>query len=87
MSERQEAIERNLWAAPALFVFVAWVLFKADYGPVMPKIAWIVYAAGWIPVLGMLGRTVVQRRNPGIGAVFGCGILLITGAVFLANHG
>ncbi|MEL5959383.1 hypothetical protein AADR41_32305 [Streptomyces sp. CLV115] len=87
MSERQETIERNLWAAPALFVFVAWVLFKVDSSPVMPRIAWAVYAAGWIPVLGMLGRTAVQRRNPGIGAVFGCGILLITGAVFLANHG
>lgn len=87
MSERQEVIERNLWATPALFVFVAWVLFKADTSPLMQKIAWIVYLAGWIPVLGMLGLVVAQRRNPGIGAVFGCGILLIMGVVFWANHG
>ncbi|WP_406016681.1 hypothetical protein OG520_14560 [Streptomyces sp. NBC_00984] len=80
-------IERNLWATPALFVFVAWVLFKADTSPLMQKIAWIVYLAGWIPVLGMLGLVVAQRRNPGIGAVFGCGILLIMGVVFWANHG
>ncbi|MGW0964585.1 hypothetical protein ACWD4K_37775 [Streptomyces gelaticus] len=87
MSERQEAIERNLWAAPALFVFVAWVLFKVDTSPLMQNIAWIVYVTGWIPVLGMLGRAITQRRNPGIGAVFGCGILLITGVLFWANHG
>lgn len=87
MSERQEVIERNLWAMPALFVFVAWVLFKVDSGSSVQKIAWLVYAVGWIPVLGMLGRTAVQRRNPGIGAVFGCGILLVMGAVFWANHG
>ncbi|WPW28998.1 hypothetical protein P6B95_17470 [Streptomyces atratus] len=87
MSERQEVVERNLWAAPALFVFVAWVLFKMDDSPSMGRTAWIVYAASWIPVVGMLGRTAVQRRNPGIGAVFGVGILLIMGAVFWANHG
>ncbi|WP_406252954.1 hypothetical protein OH786_22750 [Streptomyces atratus] len=87
MSERREAIERNLWATPALFVFVAWALFKVDTSPLMLKIAWIVYVAGWVPVLGMLGRSIAQRRNPGIGAVFGCGILLITGGLFWANHG
>ncbi|MFF3953231.1 hypothetical protein ACFYY1_08485 [Streptomyces sp. NPDC001890] len=87
MSERQQAIERNLWAAPALFVLVAWVLFKADTGASMQRVAWIIYAVGWIPALGMLGRAVALRRNPGIGAVFGCGILLLMGALFWVNHG
>ncbi|MFF3779846.1 hypothetical protein [Streptomyces sp. NPDC001933] len=87
MSERQEVVERNLWAAPALFAFVAWVLFKASDGQSTGRAAWIVYASGWVLVAGMLVRAVVRRRNPGIGAVFGVGILLVMGALFAANHG
>ncbi|MGR8010449.1 hypothetical protein [Streptomyces hypolithicus] len=86
MSERQETIERNLWAAPALFVLVAWVLFKTDDSSVS-RVAWTVYAVGWVPALIMLVRAAATRRNPGIGAVVGCGILILMGAFFWANHG
>ncbi|MFI1397630.1 hypothetical protein [Streptomyces sp. NPDC020681] len=87
MSERQETIERNLWAAPALFVLVAWVLFKAGDGSSSSAAAWIVYAAGWVPALIMLIRSAFRRKNPGVGAVFAFSILLVMGAFFLGNHG
>ncbi|MGW7414604.1 hypothetical protein [Streptomyces sp. NPDC054863] len=87
MSERQETIERNLWAAPALFVLVAWVLFKANGSASVSTTAWAVYAAGWIPAVILLIKAAVTRRNPGIGAVVGCGLLIVMGAFFWANHG
>ncbi|MFJ9667234.1 hypothetical protein ACIRPP_21920 [Streptomyces sp. NPDC101219] len=86
MSERQETIERNLWAAPALFVFAAWIIFKTDGGSSVSTAGWIVYAAGWIPALVMLVRSVTQGRNPGIGAAVAYGILILMGILFWGNH-
>ncbi|MFD3516166.1 hypothetical protein [Streptomyces sp. NPDC058657] len=86
MSPRQETVERNLWAAPALFVLVAWVLFKRDESQASAA-AWAVYAVGWLPAVVLLAKAAVTRRNPGIGAVVGCGILVVMGAVFWMNHG
>lgn len=85
MSERQETVERNLWAAPALFVLVAWVMFKMDDSKVS-TLAWAVYAVGWLPAVVLLVKAAVTRRNPGIGAVVGCGLLVLMGAFFWANH-
>ncbi len=87
MSERQETVERNLWAAPALFVLVAWIIFKIDGGSSVTAAGWIVYAAGWIPALVMLVRSVAQSRNPGIGAVVAYGLLILMGIFFWGNHG
>lgn len=87
MSERQETIERNLWAAPALFVFVAWIIFKIDGRSSASTAGWIVYGTGWIPALIMLVRSVAQRRNPGVGAVVAYGLLIFMGIFFWGNHG
>ena len=86
MSERRETVERNLWAAPALFVLAAWVMFKVDDSKVSAT-AWGVYAVGWLPAVVLLLKAAVTRRNPGIGAVVGCGLLVVMGAFFWANHG
>ncbi|MFH8571267.1 hypothetical protein [Streptomyces sp. NPDC017993] len=80
---RAGVIERNIWASPALFVLVAWVLFKAGEVPG----AWYAYGAGWLPALAMLGWCAARRRGPGIGAVVGFGVLLIMGGLFWLNHG
>lgn len=84
MSQHRAVVnEQNIWASPALFVLVAWVLFQAGEG----SAAWFVYGAGWLPALAMLGWCAARRRGPGIGAVVGFGVLLIMGGLFRLNHG
>ncbi|HET6357821.1 hypothetical protein ACFYW6_05935 [Streptomyces sp. NPDC002659] len=85
--DRRETIERNLWAAPAMFVAVSWALFQKDDASSASTVAWIIYTAGWIPALGLLVRSAAQRRNPGVGAVFAFGLLVLMGLLFWANHG
>ncbi|MCX4677079.1 hypothetical protein OG413_17520 [Streptomyces sp. NBC_01433] len=86
---RRETVERNLWASPALFVLAAWALFLAgDLASTdrLADLAWISYAVGWLPALVMLGRSLIRRANPGYGAVFSFGILVLMGTLFLGNH-
>ncbi|TQK44717.1 hypothetical protein FBY35_6240 [Streptomyces sp. SLBN-118] len=83
----RETIERNLWAAPAVFVAVSWALFQKNDATSASTVAWIIYTAGWIAALGLLVRSAGRRRNPGVGAVFAFGVLVLMGAQFWANQG
>ncbi|MGK5629297.1 hypothetical protein [Streptomyces sp. URMC 123] len=83
----EQAVSDNLWAAPAVFVTVAFVCFNFVGGETAHRVGWISYACGWAPALVMLGWCGLKRRAIGVGGVVSFSLLGIFALLFWLNHG
>ncbi|MEU6084425.1 hypothetical protein [Streptomyces sp. NPDC047108] len=85
---RAQSAYDNLWASPALFVFVSGVVFivasrrGGDEGDRLAEKAWLVYFAGWAPLILMALWCLIVRRKPDIPAAPIGLFLAVAGGLF-----